>query len=151
MKHSLQLASHNNLQQLLTLVKDFHQFEGVKIGSAALQQSLHRLLSDTSLGRIWLICADSQSVGYIALTFGYSLEFGGKDAFIDELYIQPEFRGLGLGTQTLRQIQQEARMLNIQALHLEVARHNTKAKRLYTQVNFHPRENYMLMSAQITL
>ncbi len=114
------------------------------------KQALHHLLSDSSLGGIWLILANNQIAGYIVLTFGYSIEFGGKDAFIDELYIKPEFRGLGLGTETLNQIQEEARALEIQVIHLEVARQNTKAQRFYGQANFRPRDKYMLMSAHLT-
>ena len=114
-------------------------------------QAIQNLLSDLSLGGIWLIFSDTQIAGYIALTFGYSIEFGGKDAFIDELYIQPDFRGLGLGTKTLNQIQQEARALDIQAMHLEVDQQNIKAQKFYAQVNFQPRKKYMLMSAHLTL
>ena len=114
-------------------------------------QVIQTLLSDSSLGGIWLILADTQIAGYIALTFGYSIEFGGKDAFIDELYIQPDFRGLGLGTETVNQIQQAARALDIQAMHLEVAQQNIKAQTFYAQANFQPRNRYMLMSAHLTL
>ena len=31
-------------------------------------------------------------VGYIALGYGYAIEFAGRDAFIDEFYILPEFQ-----------------------------------------------------------
>ena len=92
------------------------------------------------------ILSTQQVVGYIALTFGYSIEFGGKDAFIDEFYIQPEFRGQGLGKQTLSLIQQEAKTHNIHAIHLEVAHANKKAQSFYTQANLHPRHKYVLMS-----
>ena len=87
--------------------------------------------------------------GYIALTYGYSLEFGGRDAFIDEFYIRPDFRGEGLGQTILGLIQQEAERLGIRALHLEVARTNLRAQRLYARANFQPRNKYVLMSATL--
>ncbi len=149
MNHRLQRASVDNLPQLLPLVKAYHQFEAIHMTDESRKQAVLCLLSDSSLGGVWLIVVGVAIAGYIALTFGYSIEFGGKDAFIDELYIRPEFRGQGLGTQTLSQIQQEARALNIQALHLEVARLNTRAQKLYVQANFQSRSNYMLMSVRL--
>lgn len=147
--HRLQLASINDVGLLLPLVEAYHSFEEIEMSNQHREQALQQLLSDPSLGRIWLIFTDSTLSGYIALTFGYSIEFGGQDAFIDELYIQPEFRGQGLGQQTLIKIQQEARALDIQALHLEVARQNTAAQRFYIQANFQSRNKYMLMSARL--
>ena len=146
MNHSLKLASTENLQELLPLIKAFHSFEGIHMADEQRQQTVNRLLSDPLLGKIWLIVSDKIIAGYVALTFGYSIEFGGRDAFIDELYIRPELRGQGLGKQTLINIQQEAKAQNIQALHLEVARHNIKAQKFYAQTNFLPRKNYLLMS-----
>lgn len=149
MNHRLQLAAADNLPQLLPLVEAYHRFEDIDMTNRARQQAIEHLLSDSSLGSIWLILSDTEIAGYIALTFGYSIEFGGQDAFIDELYIRPEFRSQGLGEKTLDQIQQTAKDFNIKALHLEVARQNTAAQKLYTQANFQPRDKYMLMSAHL--
>ena len=151
MQHRLQFASLDDLQQLLPLVKAYHQFESIQMSDKHRSLAIQNLLSDSSLGGMWLIFANTQLVGYLALTFGYSIEFGGKDAFIDELYIQPDFRGLGLGAKTLKQIQQAAQALDIQAIHLEVAQQNIKAQTFYAQVNFQPRNKYMLMSAHLIL
>ena len=41
------------------------------------------------------------AVGYLVLTLGYSLEYGGRDAFIDEVYIRSSYRGRGIGTAAL--------------------------------------------------
>ncbi|MEM1254178.1 MAG: GNAT family N-acetyltransferase [Cyanobacteria bacterium P01_H01_bin.21] len=149
MNHNIRLASTDDIQQLLPLIKDFHTFEDIQISDEQRKQAINDLLSDPSLGGIWLILADTTVAGYIALTFGYSIEFGGKDAFIDELYIRPELQGLGLGKQTLIKIQQEAKAQTIQAMHLEVARQNTKAQKLYAHANFLPRKKYMLMSVSL--
>jgi hypothetical protein len=37
------------------------------------------LLRDPALVRVWLVCAEETVVGYIVLTFGYSLELLGRD------------------------------------------------------------------------
>jgi hypothetical protein len=39
------------------------------------------------IGRIWLMLADELCVSYLALYFGYAIEFAGHGAFIDELFI----------------------------------------------------------------
>ncbi|MEM7066101.1 MAG: GNAT family N-acetyltransferase [Cyanobacteria bacterium P01_B01_bin.77] len=142
----LQAATTSELPQLLSLVKAYHDFENIDMTDTSRCQAVYHLLSDPALGKIWLILTDNQLIGYIALTFGYSIEFGGKDAFIDELYICPEFRGQGLGQQTLNQIQQEAKSQNICALHLEVAHENIRAQKLYIKSNFQLRSKYRLMS-----
>jgi hypothetical protein len=32
-------------------------------------------------------------VGHLIITLGYSVEYGGRDGFIDDLYLVPEVRG----------------------------------------------------------
>ncbi len=53
------------------------------------------LLSDPSLGRIWIL---GESVGYVVLSLGYSMEYGGRDAFVDDLFVREAHRRAGLGT-----------------------------------------------------
>lgn len=150
MAFKLQLASTADLPIILPLVTAYHEFETIHRTDQHRHQALHHLLSDLSLGGIWLIVQGSHIVGYIALTFGYSIEFGGRDAFIDEFYICPRQRGQGLGTKALELIQTEAKSLGIHALHLEVAHTNKRAQHLYTQANFQARNKYLLMSAELT-
>ena len=88
-------------------------------------------------------------VGYAALCFGYSIEFRGRDAFVDELFIAEQARGKGLGSRVLELIRKEAARLGIVALHLEVARDNTRARRLYEKWGFRARERYYLMSCDL--
>jgi ribosomal protein S18 acetylase RimI-like enzyme len=96
-----------------------------------------------------LIYCDKQVIGYVTLCIGYSIEFAGKDAFIDEFYIEPNFRGKGLRKKALKLIKDLAREKEIQALHLEVERSNLKAQSLYAQADFEVRERYVLMSAKL--
>jgi GNAT superfamily N-acetyltransferase len=149
MKAEMKIASIADLEILLPFVRSFHEFESFQIVDDYRRSSLINLLSNKDLGKIWLIYVDLHPVGYIALCVGYSIEFGGKDAFIDEFYISPDFRGKGIGTQTLEFIKLAAKDLDIRAIHLEVARTNTNAHRLYERSDFKTREKYILMSVNL--
>jgi GNAT superfamily N-acetyltransferase len=62
------------------------------------------LLSDERLGRVWFIQADGQDVGYVVVTFCHSMTYGGLSATVDDFFIQPAFRGTGLGKAAMAEV-----------------------------------------------
>ena len=142
-------ASECNLEKLLPLVRAYHEFEKFQLTEKEREMSVRCLLADESLGRVWLVYTDGELVGYIALCVGFSIEFSGLDAFVDEFYIVPEYRGKGIGARVLELAKMEAKNLGIRALHLEVARSNIRAKNLYSRANFKARDKYVLMSVSL--
>jgi GNAT superfamily N-acetyltransferase len=149
MQAEIKIGSIADLEILLPLVGEFHEFEELQMTADLRKSSLATLLLNPNLGGVWLIYWDRQVVGYIAVCVGYSIQFGGKDAFIDEFYIRPEFRGKGIGRQTLESIKIAATDLDIRSIHLEVARTNTNAHRLYDRAKFKMRQKYVLMSIDL--
>jgi len=96
------------------------------------------------LGRIYSIKCDDEYVGYSVLTFGFSLEYFGRDALIDELYIRADYRGKGIGSRYLKFIENICKDENIFALHLEVSKINTKAQELYRRMGYKDHNRYLL-------
>lgn len=139
-------AGRQDLEILLPLVEAYHQCEGLALPSAQRRAALSHLLADPGLGHVWMIYAAQCLVGYLVLCKSFSLEFGGFDAFIDELFIQPSQRNRGIGRQVLALLKSEARRLALHALHLEVAKDNPRAAHLYAVAGFQPRDKYQLMS-----
>jgi ribosomal protein S18 acetylase RimI-like enzyme len=70
------------------------------------------------------------------VTFNWDLEFGGRDAFLTELYLVASARGTGLGTHALRAIERASVALDVKALHLLVRPENTVARRLYAAAGY---------------
>ncbi|HKJ54314.1 MAG TPA: GNAT family N-acetyltransferase [Gammaproteobacteria bacterium] len=143
------LAKPRDLGLVLPLVRAYHEFEEIDSTESERKSAVGRLLGDTSLGGIWLIHCEDTLCGYLALCRGFSIEFNGFDAFVDEFYLLPQFRGRGIGGQVLKEIKSKARELDINALHLEVARDNEHARRLYRAAGFEARDRYLLMSATL--
>jgi hypothetical protein len=75
---------------------DGHGFDREKAGVA-----LSGLLQEANLGHAWLILHGDTAVGYMVLCFGHSLEWLGRDAFVDEFYLREEYQAR-LGTQDNR-------------------------------------------------
>jgi ribosomal protein S18 acetylase RimI-like enzyme len=76
-------------------------------------------------------------IGYAILTYGFDFEFGGREAFLTELFITPRHRGRGLGHELLGAVERFARDNGVLAIHLIVRKENPQAQRLYRRNDFH--------------
>ena len=149
MSVNLAPATPDDLAAVLDLVRRYHAFEAIAFDENAVTRTLAPLLQHGEVGRIWLIERDAATIGYVALCFGYSIELGGRDAFVDEMYILEEHRGEGIGKAVLAEIQTRARSLGVKALHLEVERGNDRARKLYLSLGFQSRERFHLMTCML--
>jgi ribosomal protein S18 acetylase RimI-like enzyme len=70
------------------------------------------------------------------VTFGFDLEYGGKDAFLTELWIVPDQRHRGLGRTALEAAEEYARQGGAHALHLLVRHDNSTARGLYQRAGY---------------
>jgi len=144
MEPTFRAAERADVETLLDMVREYYEFDGHTYERDALRQALEGLLDDPARGHAWLICDGPAPIGYVVLTLGYSVEYHGRDAFVDELYIRASHRGRGLGTRTLAFLEATCRALQVRALHLEVERHNTSAQRLYRKIGFYDQDRYLM-------
>jgi len=144
-----QICSIDDLDALIELVKAFHRETNIHCDESNLMQTLENIISNEKIGKIWFIRQKASNVGYIAVSFGFSLEFGGFDAFVDEFFIHPQYRGCGLGHETLKQVKRHLHDLGIDALHLEVSKTEAGVISFYEKHGFKIRQNYHLMSAKL--
>lgn len=146
---ALNLAKPDDLDRLIPLVTAFHAEEGVSLDDEARRAAVQPLLDGSPHGAIYLIGPGRAPIGYIVISFGWSVEFGGLEGLLDEFFIRPGVRGRGIGSEVLRQLPKALGAAGVKALHLEVAHGNTRAQELYKRLRFEPKDNYMLMSRKI--
>ncbi len=147
---ALRLAQPQDINDLLPLVAAYHAFEGLNTTAPARREAVARLLGDSSLGAIWCLERADGLIGYLAICYGFSIEFGGRDGFVDEFFVAPDARGRGLGGHCLETVKARAAADGIKALHLEVDRGNDPARRLYARHGFAARTGFHLMSVRLT-
>jgi ribosomal protein S18 acetylase RimI-like enzyme len=131
----LRPAGIGDLAAVLPRTLALNAHEAIAVDPRALKAALDRLLRDPALGGVWLVERDRAVIGYAMVTFGYDLEFAGRDAFLTELWIDPPARGSGAGGAALALLDPELRAHGVHALHLQV-RPDNPALRLYRRSGF---------------
>jgi ribosomal protein S18 acetylase RimI-like enzyme len=139
----IRLAAPADAPALLALVAAMHAQERLSM-DASVEAALGGLLADGGLGFVLVAEASpaaGEAAGYAVVGFGFSLEFGGRDAFVDELFVRDAERGRGIGSALLAHAERQARQRGVQAFHLEVDHANQRARRLYERLGYkaHPR------------
>ena len=149
MSANLTLAGPGHLDRLLPLVAAFHDEAGIKLSDEARRAGLAPLLDGIPHGCAYLIGPPRAPIGYAVITFGWSMEFGGLDAIIDELYVRPGVRGRGIASEALIALPRALAAGGLRAIHLEVDRDNAAAVKLYRRAGFAPRDSYIFMSKRL--
>lgn len=117
--------------------RDFYQSDAVlhNIPLKHITDTFDLIINGTPFADAFIIENDGAAAGYVLLAYTYSNEAGGTVVWIEELYIKPEMRGQGLGTNSLKTLIN--RYKNSAArIRLEVEDYNTGAKKLYSRMGF---------------
>jgi ribosomal protein S18 acetylase RimI-like enzyme len=143
---SIRPATSDDEPYLLSMMRELVEQEpnpGV-FHETLVGKAFRLLLDHPERGRIWVLAVGSKLIGYIVLTLGFSFEFHGTDAFIDELYVAPEFRRRGFGIRAVEHLEIEASRLGVNALHLEVDEGNDAAFELYRRTGFEDHNRFLM-------
>jgi ribosomal protein S18 acetylase RimI-like enzyme len=149
MSAALHLAKPDDLDRLDALAAAFQHEEGTTNTDADRRAALAPLLDGIPHGAAYLIGPARAPIGYIVVSFGWSVEFGGMDAIVDELYVRPGVRGRGIASEVLLTLPRALADAGVKALHLEVDHANETAQRLYQRSGFRARDGYKLMSRRL--
>lgn len=138
-----------DIEIITQMMQDFYAIDNYPMDVEVTKTLFQEFISNEHLGKSWLIYSENEVVGYIILTFIFSFEYGGKIAFLDELFIKETARGKGFGKEAIQFIQQEVPKLSLKLLYLEVEPHNENAQKLYLAHDFEL-HNRKLMKYKVT-
>ncbi len=146
---ALHIATPDDLAVLDGLVADFHGELNISTGAETRHAALSTLCQGTPHGVAYLIGPKRAPLGYMVISFGFSVELGGIDALLDEFYLRPAVRGRGMGGDALRGLTRALGDHGICAMHLEVDQSQQSLCEYYGKLGFAPRP-YGLMTKEIS-
>lgn len=144
MTQPVRIAGPPDRPALVKMMEEFYAEVGTAFDARRTAAVFDEILCDDTIGRVWILERDGTAAGYAVLTVGFSLEYGGRDAFVDDLFVRAGHRGRGLGRAAIEAVFEDCRRRRVRALHLEVARDNVAAKALYGRFGFVDRAHHLM-------
>jgi GNAT superfamily N-acetyltransferase len=138
-----QLVSGQDMPTLLELMREFYPQQKMYLDEKAATAAAQTLMNGPDLGEVYFIFRGADLAGYFVLTFCFSLEFHGKFALLDELYIRDAFRRQKLGQAVVAFAEGRCRETGITALRLEVGQQNAAAHALYRAAGLTQDERFL--------
>ena len=129
-------ATLEDIDGVLALMAIFYREDGYPFDATELRSAIIHLLTHPELGRLWVLAAPDRICGYVFVTLAFSLEFGGRAAVVDDLFLAEDVRGHGYGRAALDIAEGYSRELGVGSIHLAVEPHRQRAHELYLRYGF---------------
>jgi GNAT superfamily N-acetyltransferase len=147
---AIQTAVPTDVEVLLPLVEQYWRFEAIEgFDATRMRKLLTRVLEDGNLGRAWVATVYGEPAGYLLAVYVFSLEHQGMTAEIDEFFVVPAHRGLGLGHQMLSIAESQFRVEGCTNVSLQLGRRNEAARKFYRSNGFEDRPGFDLVSKRL--
>ena len=132
---TIRRATPADLERIIPLCIDYCAADNREVNEPLIRSGLAGLLDSDVNGFILIACDEHDlPIGYAAVSTGWSLEVGGADYVLDEIFVQQ--RGEGIGRQLIDAAEDRCAELGVRRIFLETERPNNRARSLYARLGF---------------
>lgn len=130
-KMNVRKAIEADYKQILALFMEFAEFEKLR---EKMVNTVERMKSEQEYFNCWVVeTPDKHIIGYATYFFCY-YTWTGKAMYMDDLYVKPEFRGTGIGTQLISKVIRYAKETGCHKLRWQVSNWNNPAIDFYKKL-----------------
>ena len=121
----------------IKMCMDFYNTDGVdhSIPVSNMEKTFNLLMEGLDFAKAYVCEKNNKTAGYILLALTYSNEAGGMVVWLDEIYVKPEFRSQGIGSELIDFVIEKYKN-KISRFRLEITESNIGAKKLYLSKGF---------------
>jgi GNAT superfamily N-acetyltransferase len=128
-------AAADDADALMDLIAEYCAADGHEFRAEHVKGGLAPLLADDAHGQVWVHTGETGAIdGYLVLTWSWSLESGGAECLIDELYVRE--RRSGHGRALVATALEAALERGCRIAFLETEAHNDDARAFYGALGF---------------
>lgn len=133
---NLRKIVQSDKEKYIEMATAFYNSEAVEhaVDPQNFEKAFDEMIRSDTYVECWIIEENARVAGYIMLLKTYSQEAGGICIWVDEFWIEPEFRGMGIGGNALKQ------MMSIYSdaarFRLEYSETNSRVAQFYRRLGF---------------
>lgn len=140
---------NRDTEEVLAMMKVFYDSPAIlhKASEEVLRRDIRDCVRDVPFVEGFVFEKENKIAGYSMIAKSYSTEYGGICIWIEDLYIKPEYRGSGIGTQFFSYLEEQYGE-NAVRLRLEVEKDNARAIGVYKKCGYQEL-SYVQMTKEI--
>lgn len=136
-------ATQQDLPQLLTFIRELAEYERLAHQVVATVDDLSRSLFGTeACAHALLASVDSAPVGFAVYFYNFSTFLGRPGLYLEDLYVRPAARGLGIGRELLVRLARLAIERGCGRMEWAVLNWNEPAIRFYRKLGATPNDDW---------
>lgn len=93
---------------ILRFIKDLAKYEHLEDQVVATEAILEAWIFDKGLAEVIFVLDDDKEIGFALYFYNFSTFLGRAGIYLEDLYVQPEYRGRGYGKGIIRKLAQTA-------------------------------------------
>ena len=131
----------NDRECYIEMVKNFYNSEAVchEIPVSHIEAAFDEMMRSDVYMEGFILTSDEKIAGYANIAKTFSCEGGGLTIWIEELFVLPEYRKMGFGSELFAFLENRYGK-HLARMRLEVTDSNRDAARLYKRLGFEPLE-----------
>ena len=133
---TIERADLADKEALMDLMQKQFSAHEIEYSTDTLLTAIEEMLLNESLGLFIVAREKDLVIGLAAISFAWTLEHGGKSAWLDELYVLPEWRDQGVGSLLIEAVSGEVKKEGCLAIDLEVEEAHRRVEHLYKRKGF---------------
>ncbi len=105
---TFRMAEKKDAGLILQLIRELASYENMPDAVSTTEETLVEGLFRQKRAEVLFVLADGKEIGYVLYFFNFPSFFGTAGMYMEDIFIKPEYRGMGYGKAILRQLTQIA-------------------------------------------
>lgn len=128
----IEKVTDKNIEEVLPLIREYQIFYGVEeIDEKKNKLFFSQFVESNENGVLHLYRAQQKAIGFTTIYKGFSSTRVETVAVLNDLYVQPQYRGNGYGKELIKNAFNTAKAMGFSRLQWLTAEDNKKAQKLY--------------------
>ena len=129
--NNLRKAERRDVNLILDFIKGIAEYEKLSDQVKATPELLEEWLFDKNIGQVVFAMEEGKEVGFVLFFYNFSTFVGKGGLYIEDLYVNPEFRGKGHGKALINYVIEKARKENLERVEWTCLDWNTPSIEFY--------------------